>query len=424
MNLGRIGSKHASANGIRSSYHSTSSCEKRDMRGLRVLHVIEHFYPSLGYQETFLARKHGRSNTTLMMTSDRYSRGIFNASKSLLKKRKVGTGYFTENGINVLRLPALFDIPPFENPWLLGLERAIINFKPDIIIVHGIVSLASIQVAKAKAKLTSSKLVLDDHMALNATRGGWTYLIYWVFKKTVTPILLRSACVFVAVARESKHFMETKYGIPSSRIKIIPLGADREMFKSNVSNRLFIRKKYAITDSEVVFLYVGKLIPEKGTHLLVQAGISLCKKHSNVRIMLVGGGSSSYIGELRARIERSDLRYRFIFVEPLPNQELPKYYSAGDVGVWPLQASISMIEAASCGLPIIISDGSRAVERVGEGNGMLYRERDVIDLERKMEELLDERLRKTMARKAENYAAKHDWEEISKSFLELAREDL
>lgn len=121
-----------------------------------------------------------------MITSDRYTRPMFSANKSLLTKRKVGTGYFYESGIRVLRLPTLFDFPTFAYPWLLYLERAIIGFKPDIIIVHELVAPVSIQVARMKAKLTATRIVFDDHMASNATRGGWTNLIYWVFKNSNT----------------------------------------------------------------------------------------------------------------------------------------------------------------------------------------------------------------------------------------------
>jgi glycosyltransferase involved in cell wall biosynthesis len=374
----------------------------------------------MGYQETYLAKMHSQENITLVIASDRYSRVVYEANRNLLKRRKVGTGYFTESGISVLRLPALFDIPLLEEPWLLGLERATAGFRPDIIIVHGIVSLVSIQIARTKSRLNSTKLIFDDHMAFNATRGGWVHILYWVFRKVFTPILLKTVDCFVAVASESKHFMEREYGIPSHRIEIIPLGADRHVFRFDANDRLSVRNEYGITDSDVVFIYVGKLIPEKGVHLLVQVGIQLCSKHPDVKMMLVGGGPNNYVEELKENIEEADLLDRFVFIESVPNQDLPKYYSAADVGVWPLQASICMVEAMSCGLPIIISDGSRTPERVSENNGLLYHERDVTDLERMMEKLLDKRLRRTMAHNADRYAAKHNWEILAKRFLELA----
>ena len=391
------------------------------MKRLRILHIIDHFYPVLGYQETFLAKAHTRNNETLVITSDRYVKALFIANKSLLKRREIGAGYFIERGIKVLRLPTLFDIPPFNKPWLVGLEQAVVDFKPDIIIVHGIVSITSVRIARLKLRLLTAKLIFDDHMTYNATRGSWTRLIYRMFKKIFTPILLKAADVFVAaVSYETKRFMEETYGIPAGRIAVIPLGVDRSIFRHNLKAKIIVRNKYGIRDDDIVFIYAGKLIPEKGIHLLVSAGIELCNKHPNVKIMFVGGGYRAYVEKLRERLRRSGLIDRFIFVEAVPNDQLYQYYSAADVAVWPLQCSIGMVEAMSCSLPIIISDKSGTPERVSEGTGLLYREGDVNDLRGRMEELLDEKRRKIMAKNAKRYTERLDWNIVSKRFLDFS----
>lgn len=389
------------------------------MKGLRILHIIDHFYPVLGYQETFLAKAHALNNETLVITSDRYRKALYIANKSLLKIRVIGPGHFTERGIKVLRLPTFFDNPLFNKPWLDGLEQAVVKFKPDIIIVHGIVSITSLRIARLKMKLPTAKLVFDDHMTYNATRGGWTRLIYRMFKKIFTPILLKAADVFVATTCETKLFMEETYGIPASRIAVIPLGVDRNIFHRDLESKAVLRNKYEIKDNDTVFLYAGKIIPQKGIHLVVDAGIKLCSKDPNVKLMFVGGGYQVYIEKLKERIRESGFSNRFIFVEAVPNEQLYQYFSAADVGVWPLQCSISMVEAMSCNLPIIISDKSGTPERVSEGTGLLYREGNVHDLRVKMEELLDERRRKIMAKNAKRYAERLDWDNISKRFLDF-----
>ena len=388
------------------------------MNRLRILHIIDHFYPVLGYQETFLAKAHSRTNETLVITSDRYVQALFVANKSLLKQRVIGPGYYIERGIKVLRLPALLDIPPINQLWLVGLEQAVVNFKPDIVIVHGVVSITSVRIARLKSKLPNAKFVFDDHMTYNATRGGWTRVMYKIFRRIFTPILLKTVDLFVAaVSDETRRFMEEMYGIPDSRIVVIPLGVDRNIFYRDSESRAILRNKYKIRDNDIVFLYAGKIIPDKGVHLLVSAGIELCNKHPNVKIMFVGGAHRAYVEKLRERIRKSSLIDRFIFVGVVPNEELYQFYSAADVGVWPLQCSISMVEAMSCNLPIIISDRSGTVERVSEGTGLLYQERDVNDLLVKMEKLLDENRRKIMAKNAERYVERLDWDIISKRFV-------
>lgn len=388
------------------------------MNRARILHIIDHFYPVLGYQETYLAKAHSRTSETLVITSDRHVQTLYVANKNLLKQRVVGPGYYVERGIEVLRLPALLDIPIINKPWLVGLEQAVVNFKPDIIIVHGIVSITSVRIARLKSKLPNTKLVFDDHMTYNATRSGWTRVLYKAFMKIFTPKLLKKIDLFIATTNETKCFMEEMYGIPPGRIAVIPLGVDRNIFHRDPKSRSILRKKYKIKENDIVFLYAGKIIPKKGVHLLVDAGIEICRKHPNVKLMLVGGGYQAYIKKLTERIRKSSFSNRFVFVKAVPNKELYHFYSAADVGVWPLQCSISMVEAMSCGIPIIISDKSGTVERV-KGTGLLYHENDVNDLRVKMEALLYDPRRKIMAKNAERYTEGLDWDIISKKFLKL-----
>jgi glycosyltransferase involved in cell wall biosynthesis len=386
---------------------------------LRVLHIVDHFYPVLGYQETFLARAHSRTNVTLVITSDRYAQFLYAANRDLLKHRVVGSGYRIERGIRVLRLPALFDIPNIDSPWLVGLEKAVVNFKPDIVIVHGVFSITSIRIARLGSKLPNVRFVFDDHMTYNATRGGWTRLAYRILRKILTPVLLKKVDLFVAaVSDETRQFMEEIYGISASRIVVIPLGVDRSIFRFDSKSRDILRNKYKIEDSDIVFLHAGKIISKKGVHILVSAGVQICNKHPNVKLMIVGGGHQAYIEKLKETIRKSGFLKKFIFVKAVPNEELYQFFSTADVGVWPLQCSISMIEAMSCGLPIIISDRSGTVERVSEGTGLLYREGDPNDLRMKMEEMLDEKRRKNMSKNADKYTKQLSWDIIAEMFLD------
>ena len=45
-----------------------------------------------------------------------------------------------------------------------------------------------------------------------------------------------------------------------------------------------------------------------------------------------------------------------IILSAIQNRELPKYYNAADIACWPKHTSLSSLEAASCALPIIISN--------------------------------------------------------------------
>jgi glycosyltransferase involved in cell wall biosynthesis len=390
------------------------------MNGVRILHVIDHIYPVLGYQETFLAKAHSSNNETLVISSDRYAKSIYEANASLLKKQKVGVGVFVDYGLKILRLPIRVDIGVLNSPWLIGLENAVTRFKPDLIIAHGLVNITSIRIALLKSKLSNATLIFDDHMTNNASRWGWTILLYRLFRAIFTPVFLKSAKAFVAVTPETRSFMHSIYGIPLQSISIIPLGINLDNFHKDVHARSLIRKEFGIGDHDVVFIYAGKVVREKGVHLFVQAAIRIARKNNTVRFMIVGGVDPIYLATLKEIIKQAKMENLFDFLDAVPNQELFKYYNASDVGVWPLQCSVTMLEASACGLPIIISDKCGAPERAGSGNGILYLESNSIDLSRKFALLLDDKLRKQMSEKALAYAETLSWTSLARRFLDVA----
>jgi glycosyltransferase involved in cell wall biosynthesis len=387
------------------------------MSRLRILHAIDYFHPVLGYQETFLAREHARFGETLVVTSDRYKKTLYDANASLLGERVIGSGYFVEQGIKTLRLPTVFESLPLDSPWLIGLENAVTKFRPDLIIVHGIAGITSIRIARLKSRLPHTKLILDDHMTYNATRG-WTNLFYKIFKRLFVPKLLDSVDIFVGAYPETQRFIQEMYGIPQERVTFIPLGIDRDHFHRDTHERNAVRKSYGIKGSEIVFIYAGKVSPRKGVHLFVEAGLQLCRNHQNVRFIVVGGKDYTYYTNLRKMISNEGKDRQFIFIDAVPNSELHKYFNAADVGVWPLQCSISMVEASGCGLPIIISDNSGSTERINLGNGLLYKESNVSDLASRMTLLLDDKTREDMSKKALAYVETLDWKNIAQRYLD------
>ncbi|GAI87189.1 unnamed protein product, partial [marine sediment metagenome] len=86
-----------------------------------------------------------------VVTSDRYSPSIYEANKGLLGGRIVGAGLFEEEGIKIWRLRTLFEIP--RAIWIRGLEDKIQELRPDIVVVHAIVTFGAIRVARLKKKL-------------------------------------------------------------------------------------------------------------------------------------------------------------------------------------------------------------------------------------------------------------------------------
>ena len=384
---------------------------------MKIVHIIDYYQPKLGYQEAFLARNHANlGHEVHVITSDRYASGLYPMAQAVLGPRLVGTGSFTEDGVCVHRLPINFELQG--RVWLRGVSSCLHKINPDLVIIHGVLSAASIQASLAKRSGAVFKLIIDDHMVPTASRPI-AALVYILFSKSIGPLIRKYADSFVSTHKDSTDFMISKYGLKKDMITFIPLGCDTNLFRRNSRVRSQVRQSLNLHKDDVLFIYAGKLTPEKGPHLLAKAGFNLAKRFDNVKILLLGNGTPNYVSMIRKLGVSSGNNDVLLFRDLVPNHELPKFYSAADVGVWPLQCSLTMIEAMACHLPIIIADNSGTPDRVNHENGFMYKNGDIYDLQQQMQKLMNSNLRSEMGRNARLYAERLDWSRIAQSFLEI-----
>lgn len=383
---------------------------------MRIVHVAYYFYPAIGYQETFLAKEHARlGHDVYVVTSDRYAPLVYYENRELLGSRIKGSGFFIEEGIKVWRMKTLFEVP--HTIWMRGLERKIQELKPDVVIVHGITNFSAIRIARLKSKIGGFKLIYDEHMLFSLSRSKMR-ILYPLFKWLFSRLIQEAADALVAILPETKMFMHEKYGIPLSRIVIIPLGADDELFRFDAVARQEVRRELALQEDDVVFIYTGKIILQKKLHLLIEAAANLVAKHDNLKVVLVGNGSEPYIGELKQDIKAKNMEGIFVWHDALPNNQLYRVYAAADAAVWPSGPSIGMREAMACSLPLIISDDSAVSELVACDNGFIFREGDVLQLTQHMTKLLDLKRRREMGCNSRRFIEeKLSWKIIAKQFI-------
>lgn len=388
---------------------------------MKVLHIINYFQPILGYQETYLAKADKKKGHQVqVITSDRYAPVLFKgeASKQILGSRIQSPGFFKEDGIDVLRLGTRFEA--LNNTWLTNLEKSVLEFNPDVVFVHGVCSITSIRIALLKKNMKGTRLIFDDHMNFLPRRGKWVNFFYKIFKIVFSGIILKNADQLVAVTSETKLFMSKMYGLPSNKIHLIPLGCDTKIFSRDDFWRYSLRDKFGITIKQTVFCYVGKIIPDKGIDLLINAAISLIESHRDIVVLLVGAQDFSYLEFLKNKVKTTSFQNRFVFIPPVPSKDLYMYYSMADIGVWPKQCSITMLEAMACGIPVIVPNNSKAPDGVASnGSGFFYEEDNLNDLIAKMDSLMDPQIRLPMGEKARTVAELYDWDKISKSFESL-----
>ncbi len=133
--------------------------------------------------------------------------------------------------------------------------------------------------------------------------------------------------------------------------------------------------------------YVGRLVEEKGIHLLLQAAAQL---QGDWRLRLIGSGP--YKSELISLAERLNIADRIDWIEWVASTDMPNQYHLLDVLVipsltrpnWKEQFGRVITEAMSSGIPVIGSNSGAIPDIIGEA-GLIFPEgsiealRDVLD---------------------------------------------
>ncbi|MBZ0295607.1 MAG: glycosyltransferase family 4 protein [Anaerolineae bacterium] len=136
--------------------------------------------------------------------------------------------------------------------------------------------------------------------------------------------------------------------------------------------------------------YFGRLVEEKGLHLLLDAVARL--DNSNWQLKIVGSGPQR--GALEAQANCLGLRDHVCFYDRIPSVEIAAHYHGLDVFVlpsltrpnWKEQFGRVLLEAMSSGIAVIGSDSGAIPDVVGQA-GVIFPEGDVLALTRHLRDL-------------------------------------
>lgn len=380
---------------------------------MRIVHLVSYYNTRMKYQEYYLAKEQStQGHEVYIITSERnYPFRYYNSTARLfLGDRFLTTGLTIEEDISILRLPVLFE---FRSRVLLkGAYKTLKQIHADVVIIHGIVNFSA---ANLLLKKVICRYIFDDHMLFNQIDKSWIgKVIYWFFRLLFSRRLLQKASKIVAISEGCIPTINKIYGIPYSRIELIPLGANTALFKFDETRRFETRAKLGIDKNDIVLVYTGKIMKSKAPHLIAQA-LKLIDTDKKTFLLLVGNIAPEYENFLLEKLNDSLIPYR---IQPhCDTYELVNMFCASDIAVYPVQATISTIEASACSLPVICT--SEIPERYKSGNGFGIEPGNLEQLSSALEKLINnDFLRKEMGMKGRLYVEQHlSWKIISDKFL-------
>jgi glycosyltransferase involved in cell wall biosynthesis len=222
-----------------------------------------------------------------------------------------------------------------------------------------------------------------------------------------TRVSVRRATRILAVSEHTKREVVGLLGVPAERVVVTPNAARVHFHPPAAEALAAFRTRHSLPEQFV--LYVGTLEPRKNLTTLLDAYAQIARQSAVP--LLVGGGKGWMYDAVFARLEALGLRDRVHFVGYLDEEELPLWYAAARLFVFPsLYEGFGMppLEAMACGTPVVTSNSSSLPEVVGDA-GLMVAPMDVDALADAIMRLLSDEalhadLRERGLRRAQQFA--------------------
>ena len=217
------------------------------------------------------------------------------------------------------------------------------------------------------------------------------------------PAKLRSARFVACISQFCRAQLMSLVGPEhASKLHVVRMTVERDRYPSMIAAR-------ATRSGPTRFVFVGRLVPEKGPLLMLDALASLPAGSWQLRIV----GDGPLRDQLARRIAELGLREQVSLLGALGQDELPAQYAWADAFCLPSLAEglpVVLMEAMSTGLPVVSTRIAGIPELVEDGTtGLLVAPGRQAELASALELLLDPALRSRLAaRAAEAVHENHD----------------
>lgn len=174
----------------------------------------------------------------------------------------------------------------------------------------------------------------------------------------------------------------------------------------------YSRQKFNLKNEQIIILFVGRLVENKGIHVLLEAFSKISEKYSNAVLVFAGTagyGNRNVKSELEEYAKKTKVykRGQIIFTGYIDDKEVPKIYAMGNIMVVPSLLEepfgVVTIEAMAMGLPLIINRSGGLPEIVDEKCAFILEKNEDLpnNLAKAIEKMIcDAELRKRMGEEA------------------------
>jgi glycosyltransferase involved in cell wall biosynthesis len=186
-----------------------------------------------------------------------------------------------------------------------------------------------------------------------------------IYLDLATRLSVRRAARVLVVSEHTRREVIGLLGVAPERVVVTPNAVREHFCPPDPATLAAFRARKGLPERFV--LYVGTLEPRKNLTTLLEAYAEVARRQTIP--LLVGGGKGWLYDAVFQRLEALGLREQVRFVGYLDEEELPLWYAAATVFVFPsIYEGFGMppLEAMACGTPVVASNTSSLPEVVGD----------------------------------------------------------
>ena len=259
-------------------------------------------------------------------------------------------------------------------------------------------------------KLFGKRVVVTIH-GLDWQREKWKNGFGSKYIHLGEKMAVKFADEIIVLSKGVQEYFQKTYG---RKTLFIPNGVNRPVLRKAD----LIKNKFGI-DKDGYFLFLGRIVPEKGLRYLIEAYKEL---HTDKKLVIAGGSSDTddFMQEIQTLATGDD---RIIFTGFVAGQALEELYSNAYLYLLPSDLEgmpLSLLEAMSYGNCCVVSDIAECSEVV-EDKAVTFQKSNVQDLKEKLQRLCDDpaTVQKYKNEAADFICSKYNWDEITQKTLEV-----
>lgn len=204
--------------------------------------------------------------------------------------------------------------------------------------------------------LWKTPLVATIHATERGRSGGELHRpLSWEINQ-VEDDLAAEAWRVIVTSYSMAHELVTFFGEPNDKIDVIPNGVSVDDFAQAPDAEVQQYRRRFVRDDERLVFYVGRVVYEKGLHVLINAAPRVLREAGKVRFVIAGRGPM--LDELRIQRDRMGLGPVVRFTGFISDADKHLLYQAADVAVFPSlyePFGIVALEAMAARVPVVVS---------------------------------------------------------------------